>query len=54
MTSSNVENKDQFDRWLNYNRKRIAKYASLKLKLAMDIRRDYGTKNILKLKNKDK
>lgn len=48
-----IETKFQLDRWINYNRKNLFKYACLKMKLAIALKKDYGMNNGISFKLKD-
>ena len=39
--AGSIENKEQLNRWINFNRRNIAKYASLKFKLAMALKKEF-------------
>jgi hypothetical protein len=41
-----IENKEQLNRWINYNRKKFAQYAYSKILLNIKLRRDYGSNYI--------
>ena len=44
--NSEIENKEQLNRWINYNRKKFAQYAYSKILLNIKLIRDYGSNYI--------
>lgn len=47
---SKIENKEQLNRWILFNRKRFIQYAYAKLKLAKKLEKDYGENQSFVLK----